>query len=219
MSAKPLRILGVHGVRNYQGGLEPLEAADRLGVWWRNAICDGLSLPKEKLDVISVRVAYYAHRLHLRTAQGDEDPGVLDPEVQELIVEWAQLCGAPEETAQGWIMAPARAAVEWLTDRFGLDHKSASILIAAFFREVHTFLSDAGRKAAALSDVAHAIEQNTPHVIIAHSLGSVLSYEALWAYRHAPVDMLVTLGSPLAMTGIIYDRLTSHSGPRRRLPV
>jgi len=213
-----LRILGVHGVKNHQVGLEPVQAAERLAGWWRGAVRKGLGLPKEGPDIPSVEVAYYAHRLHLGTAQGDEDPGLLGPELQELIVDWAKLCGAPDETAQGWLSAPARAAVEWVADKFGLDHKPARILAAVFFREVHTYFTDPGRRAAATADVAEAIQHTAPLVVIAHSLGSVVAYEALWAHPHPPIDLLLTVGSPLAMPDIVYHRLNAHEGARRRPP-
>jgi hypothetical protein len=218
MTEKMLRILGVHGVRNYQGGLESAKAAERLGRWWNNAVCEGLSLSEERSDLLNVKVAYYAHRLHLHASQGDEDPGLLDPEVQEIIVTWAKLCGAPEEIAQGRATAPARAAVEWVADKFGLNHKPARILASVFFREVHTYFTDSTRRACATSDVAHAIEDTAPNVIIAHSLGSVLSYEALWSHSHPPIDLLLTLGSPLPMPDIVFHRLNQHEGVKGRPP-
>ena len=163
-------------------------------------------------------LAYYAHRLHLGTAQGSADFGLLEPEVQELIVAWASLCGAPQETAQGRLSAPARAAVEWVANRYGLDNKLARILAAVFFREVNTYFTNPERRAAAIADVAAAIERTCPDIIIAHSLGSVVAYETLWTHPHPPISLLLTLGSPLAMPSIIYHRLETHDGPRNRPP-
>ena len=108
MDGEPLRILGVHGVKNYQDGLAPAQAAERLAGWWRAATCKGLGLPEDESCPLSMDLAYYAHRLHLGTAQGSADFGLLEPEVQELIVAWASLCGAPQETAQGRLSAPPR---------------------------------------------------------------------------------------------------------------
>ncbi|WP_439382094.1 hypothetical protein [Amycolatopsis lexingtonensis] len=46
-----------------------------------------------------------------------------------------------------------------------------------------------------------------PSVVVAHSLGSVVAFEAL--HEHAgPVPLLVTLGSPLAMSTVVWHRLT-----------
>ena len=177
MDGEPLRILGVHGVKNYQDGLAPAQAAERLAGWWRAATCKGLGLPEDESCPLSMDLAYYAHRLHLGTAQGSADFGLLEPEVQELIVAWASLCGAPQETAQGRLSAPRRAAVEWVANRYGLDHKLARILAAVFFREVNTYFTNPERRAAAIADVAAAIERTCPDIIVAHSLGSVVAYE------------------------------------------
>jgi len=43
--------------------------------------------------------------------------------------------------------------------------------------------------------------------VIAHSLGAVVAYEALHAHPELQVDLLVTLGSPLALPGAVFDRL------------
>jgi hypothetical protein len=218
MTGEALRILGVHGVKNYQPGLNPRQAAERLAGWWRSAICMGLALPKECAHVAIIDVAYYAQHLHLSVVQGDEDPGALDPEVQQLIVAWAKVCGAPEEMAQGRLAAPARAAVEWIAQKYGLEHRPTRILTTTFFREVQTYFTDPERREAAVADVAEAIQCTRPDVVIAHSLGSVVAYEALWAYPEQPVDLLLTIGSPLAMPDIVLNRLSVHEGPRRRPP-
>ena len=44
-------------------------------------------------------------------------------------------------------------------------------------------------------------------VLVGHSLGSVVAYEALCANPEWPVTMLVTLGSPLGIPNLIFDRL------------
>jgi hypothetical protein len=213
-----LRILGVHGVKNHQGGLEPAVAAERLAGWWTSAVRKGLGLSEYGESLLTINMAYYAHRLHLGTAQGEDDPGLLDPDVQELIVSWSKLCGAPQETAQGWLGSPARAAADWVACKWGLDQKIVRILAAAFFREVQTYFTDADRRTAATNDVAAAVESTAPQVIIAHSLGSAVIYETLWAHAHPPIDLLITIGSPLAMPDIVYHRLRPHAGPRGRPP-
>jgi hypothetical protein len=212
-------ILGVHGVNNYQPGLGPEDAATRLAGWWNAAVCKGLTLPGNEIESLSVQVAYYAHRLRLRTAQGDDALETLPPEVQQLIVDWAKLCGLPGRAAQGRISAPVRAAVEWVANTHGLDHRSTRLLAIMFFQEVNTYFQDRERRDAATFEIASAIERYSPSVIIAHSLGSVVAYESLWKHRnHLPIDLLLTLGSPLAMPDIVYHRLESHEGPRGRPP-
>lgn len=54
--------------------------------------------------------------------------------------------------------------------------------------------------------------------MIAHSLGTVVAYEALNAHPELDLDLLVTLGSPLALPGAVFPRLqpppTGGTGPR-----
>ena len=63
-------------------------------------------------------------------------------------------------------------------------------------------------------------------MLVGHSLGSVVAYEALRANPEWPVRMLVTLGSPLGIPNLIFDRLEpaplaagdARIGPRGRWP-
>lgn len=48
-----------------------------------------------------------------------------------------------------------------------------------------------------------------PTVVVAHSLGSVVAFESLHE-RPTPVSLLVTLGSPLAMSTLVWQRLVPH---------
>nr|WP_052478053.1 hypothetical protein [Kibdelosporangium sp. MJ126-NF4]CEL15646.1 hypothetical protein [Kibdelosporangium sp. MJ126-NF4]CTQ90315.1 hypothetical protein [Kibdelosporangium sp. MJ126-NF4] len=197
------RILGVHGVGNYQAGLDPVAASGLLTRRWSTALHRNLSMPTG----LDMSVAYYAHRLSQDIAQGDEDLAHLPEPVQRDIIRWAQFLGAPDETPQGRITAPVRAFVEWVSARFGLDSRLARKFITTFFREVHTYFDDTPRRTSAIQDVADAVERHRPSVILAHSLGSVVTYEALTTHPHPDVDLLITLGSPLAMPDIVLDRL------------
>ncbi|WP_405996671.1 serine peptidase [Streptomyces sp. NBC_00829] len=212
-----MKILGVHGVHNYQAGLHARQASHRLATWWRDAILNGLEAESEE-GRLGVDVAYYAHHLHRGIAQGDDDPAHLDPVVQRHIVEWATLLGAPQVTAQGRLTVPVRSAVDWVADRYGLDHRLVRIFVTKFFRELDLYFSDPVSREAARSEVVDAVIRHRPDVIIAHSLGSVIAYEALWTMGPSAVDLLVTLGSPLAMPDVVYERLAPHPGPRARPP-
>ncbi len=68
-----------------------------------------------------------------------------------------------------------------------------------------SYLTDEQVRAYALDKVAKLIDPDT-RVLVGHSLGSVVAYEA--AHRLAqPLPLLVTLGSPLGLRTIIYERL------------
>lgn len=180
------KILGVHGIGNFKYGSAEAISAD----WtkWLGA---------------DVRVAYYAQHLHRGTPQGD--PAMLEPDEQEFLVDWVEQL-VPHQVPQGPRTARARQAADWLTKHFGATAKAFAM---AFTREVHTYLSerDTVRRSKVRIEVANAIAEHKPDIVIAHSLGSVVAYETLWAYPNQPVELLITVGSPLAMPHVVRERL------------
>lgn len=85
-------------------------------------------------------------------------------------------------------------------------------------KQVRRYLTDPELRAAARARVTHLIGPDT-QVVVGHSLGSVVAYEALHALdasdmsegpkdgRGHRVRALVTLGSPLGIRNLIFDRL------------
>jgi hypothetical protein len=204
------RIVGVHGIGNHHyltrvGSVAA--AAKAISMDWAGALdsglasADPLSRPQSEL-----RVAYYAHLLHRGTAQGNTDPAYLDGDTQELLIAWVeQLVPARvPRIAQGPRTARARAAADWLATHFGDRARRAALI---FCREVSTYLNDATRRQAVRDTVAETMANHRPRIVIAHSLGSVIAYESLWQHPWARVDLLLTLGSPLAIPGVIFNRL------------
>ncbi|WP_117214137.1 alpha/beta fold hydrolase [Allorhizocola rhizosphaerae] len=81
--------------------------------------------------------------------------------------------------------------------------------VVAFFREVEAYLrADAPHRTLAQLDVANAIAGvDGPITVVAHSLGSVVAYEALHRYPQKEIELFVTPGSPLAMPVAVFPRL------------
>ncbi|HEX6354754.1 hypothetical protein [Actinophytocola sp.] len=73
-------------------------------------------------------------------------------------------------------------------------------------KQVRRYLQDAQLRKAARSVVGDAITAET-RVVVAHSLGSVVAYEAMAAMPGHGVRALVTVGSPLGIANLIFDRL------------
>ena len=92
-------------------------------------------------------------------------------------------------------------------------------------RQVRDYLHVPEIRRQAVALVAGAVEDDT-RVLVGHSLGSVVAYEALCAHPEWPVRGLVTLGAPLGIPNLIFDRLQpaplsraeAGSGPRGRWP-
>jgi hypothetical protein len=85
----------------------------------------------------------------------------------------------------------------------------AGIAESAFIgdlKQVSTYFDDKKKRAAIQEKVAGAIADDT-RVIVGHSLGSVVAYEVLFAHPHEQVRALVTLGSPLGLRNVVFDRL------------
>lgn len=74
-------------------------------------------------------------------------------------------------------------------------------------KQVKAYLHDPEMKQAIQHRVLKKVTPET-RVIIGHSLGSVVAYECLCAHPEWNIDTLITLGSPLGMSPIVFDALT-----------
>ncbi|MFE3269926.1 hypothetical protein [Streptomyces sp. NPDC059215] len=132
----------------------------------------------------------------------------------------------PELTAQGRLGIPLRNIVTALARHFSFDGRLTRGFIATCLREVNMYMRhpEAPARLAAREEVASVIAAHQPRIVIAHSLGSVVTYEALHAHPELRVELLVTVGSPLALPHGIFQRLqpapgnssTSCRSPRSR---
>jgi pimeloyl-ACP methyl ester carboxylesterase len=73
-------------------------------------------------------------------------------------------------------------------------------------KQVRRYLTDSALREAARDRVRALIGPDTT-VVVAHSLGTVVAYEALCSLPGHPVRELVTLGSPLGIRNLIFDGL------------
>ncbi|MEV0642117.1 hypothetical protein AB0I77_45825 [Streptomyces sp. NPDC050619] len=126
------------------------------------------------------------------------DPGVVDPDSRTL----------------ARVPRGAQAALRALsTSRF---FSGLAVRMLVFdLKQVRRYLMDEDVRAEIQDRLATAVDADT-RVVVGHSLGSVVAYEALAAHRTWPVRSLVTLGSPLGVSfvqdfvqGFVHDRLPS----------
>ncbi|SDE08984.1 hypothetical protein [Glycomyces harbinensis] len=194
------RIVGVHGIGNYLPEPPVLAAQVKTREW--AAALAGSPFRRSSEPDADVRVAYYADLLQPPGRQGGPE---LDQDAESMFLEF--LKDWIPEGAQGsstWLL---RLAASRLADAVALSPAAAFGFLSAFFPEVAAFLRVEGAftpKHHVLARVAS--ELAGAEVVIAHSLGSVVAYEALWKYG-IEVPLLVTLGSPLAMP-TVFGRLT-----------
>jgi hypothetical protein len=201
-----LRVLGVHGAssqRYRRRDGSPEETSGALSAAWLRHL--RAATPAHPVDL---RVAYYGHHLH---SDAEDDPAFLDPGEQELLADWIGLLD-PELSAVPRSERAQRAG-EWLTRSFG---PGTRLFALAFCRELHTYLTEPERRSAAQKAVADAVAEQRPDVVLAHSLGSVVAYHALWEHQDQDLDLLVTLGSPLALPGAAGNGDARSRPPRVR---
>ena len=207
-----MRVVCVHGVGQQR------EAENTLHASWAPALCGGVSLTGGRLTEAEVRCAFYGDLFrppgrHL--AGGDplirgED---LDQFEQDLLVAW----WAEAARTDAGVVAPDARTLAGRTPggvQRALRALSGSRFFAALgergllgdLRQVRDYIHKPEVRGEARRRVAAVVGEDT-RVLVGHSLGSVVAYEALCANPDWPVRMLVTLGSPLGIPNLIFDRL------------
>ncbi|MGV9893001.1 serine peptidase [Streptomyces tendae] len=202
----PVRIVAVHGVGYHDRRATTDQVRSKQSTLWAQHLANGLQLPTDRFDL---DFAYYATQLNTGpTAQGSAEE-LDDPLAKQLMAAWLEELGAPKPVAQGAVTLPLRYAASWVAEKFSLDGRLTQWFIRLFFREVAIYLcaDDDPARLAAREQVAAHIAQHRPRIVIAHSLGTVVTYEALHAHPELHVELLLTLGSPLALPNAVFDRL------------
>ena len=119
----------------------------------------------------------------------ESDPGVIDPDARSLV-------RVPGSVQAGLRALSGSAFFAGLAERAMLFD----------LQQVRRYMTDPVVRAAVQDRVAAGVDEDT-RVMVGHSLGSVVAYEALCAHPEWPVRGLVTLGSPLGIRNLIFDRL------------
>lgn len=208
----------VHGIWNRQPRLSPRDAASALALAARESLTRGLA--RSGVAAPEVAMAYYAHLLTDEWAAETQSTAPGGDRFEELsagqlaeAAEWLALAGAPApDEPQADVLIPVR----WSLDRLvrmrvhgegaGLRERLAERLerlIVASLRESDAYTSRPGRRQQARTVVADAVRAHRPRVLVAHSLGSVVAYEALHAHPDLSVDLFLTLGSPLGLPALM----------------
>jgi hypothetical protein len=73
-------------------------------------------------------------------------------------------------------------------------------------RQVRCYFMEPETRQMVQDRVAEAVDDDT-RVLVGHSLGSIVAYEVLCAHPEWPIRALVTLGAPLGVRNLIFDRL------------
>lgn len=112
---------------------------------------------------------------------------------------------APAERAKARTPMVAQRALAALSGSRFFAGLAERVMIADL-KQVRAVLHDDNVRACARQRIAATIGPDTL-VVIGHSLGSVIAYETLAEEREAASVTLVTLGSPLGVRNLVFDRL------------
>jgi pimeloyl-ACP methyl ester carboxylesterase len=200
MEERMAKIVCVHGIG------QAWEARETLLASWAPALAGGVSNAGMRLNQSEVDVAFYGHQYRPLAKKGGQLPDWVAGDVENsLEKELIETLGAALQTAApNMEKGPTRTlaySVQALarTPFFG---SAAQSLVIWCIRQVRLYLTDAGFRSTAQSALVQAISPDT-RVVVAHSLGSIVAYEALCAHPEWPVHTLITLGSPLGMRPIL----------------
>lgn len=209
------RVVCVHGIG------QQLKGEDSLAGEWRPALRDGMrraGCREEQLPTNGeLRCVFYGDLFRPAGRQLDVgDPWLTAADAtgfdQELLMVWWR--GAAESDPQV-IHPDARTLARTPGSvQAGLRALSGSTFFAGLadrvklfdLQQVRRYMTDPGVRREVQDRVAAEVGEDT-RVVVSHSLGSVVAYEALCAHPEWPVRALVTLGSPLGIRNLIFERL------------
>jgi hypothetical protein len=210
-------IVGVHGIA------QQLKAADVLDAEWSPTLKGGLSNAKRlPIPDGSLRSAFYGSLFRTAAtirAGGDVQYRSSDVEEgfeQELLHEWWVAAAnaepsrvVPPDAQVRGTSSSVQAALRALS-RSKFFTGIAEHTMIGNLKQVRLYLSSPKIRDAAQQSVNDVVTEDT-RLIVAHSLGTVVTFEALHRYESEPhwknVRSLVTLGSPLGIRNLIFSKL------------
>ncbi len=209
-------VLGVHGIGQQQSGRNQMLPD------WQAALRDGIERARGRGgSAPTMDLAYYGD-LFLAGGDGKKGFAVPDPtedldddtvrfleDVQNEVVDPEEPL-APETPTKGLPRSVTRLGA-WLERRFGIAGK---LLFYGDLIQVRRYQRDDGLADSVVDRLRDPLGSG-PRVLVGHSLGSIVAYEALCVVPDHGVKTLVTLGSPLGLRSI---RAALHPEPAGRIP-
>nr|WP_205380164.1 hypothetical protein [Streptomyces sp. SID7805] len=185
---------------------------------WYPALSDGLALATdEHVARDEVSMAFYGDLFRPAGHRGLGTPELDASDVQdglerELLIKWWE-SASEQETRIAGPAVPVRLRTPHLVQRAldALSHSSffaglSERMMISSARQVRRYFTEPDVRPGIQDRIARRITRDT-EVIVAHSLGTVAAYETLHALPDCPSLTLVTLGSPLAVRNLVFERL------------
>jgi hypothetical protein len=207
------KVVGVHGIAQEYRGPHVLASQ------WLPALQDGVKFAGGSLAADDFAMAYYGDmfRPPAVMASGGFPPLKLnelddsdDAELLDLLWREAALVDRDVPNPDAEVMGHTP---QWVQSALNaLSHSKffaglAERVMIGMIKQVRLYFTDPAVRATAINSVGAVVTDET-RVVIGHSLGSVVAFEALAAAKSEwQVHTLVTLGSPLGIRNLIFDRL------------
>lgn len=207
------KIVAVHGINQQYRGSHTIYSE------WYPALQDGLERADFVLDSeTEVKCAFYGDIFRGGSkSKGDDIPDYDADDVEsgweeEFLLDLGQEAIALKQAGsesdgkkkKGVIIGIQRALnVVSGSPFFG---NVAEKVVINFLKQVKTYLHDPEKREEIKNKVLAEITDDT-RVLIGHSLGSVVCYEVLCQNPDLPIKAYVSLGSPLGIKRIVFDRL------------
>lgn len=203
----------IHGILSQYSGGHSLAAS------WVPALRDGLARASADhlLGSDEVACVFYGdifrgeERVLGTEPSGYDSAELMDPYERQLL--WLLWAGAveadPAMVPPGERTLSAVASVQAVLVALAGSRFLATVterMLIYWLRQVRRYFTEPDLRARIQSRFAGAVSADT-RIVVAHSLGSVIAYEALCAHPQWNVRALVTLGSPLGIPNLIRDRL------------
>jgi PGAP1-like protein len=206
-------VVGVHGIAQQYKGPHHLVAT------WLPSLQDGVHFAGGKLAAANFAMAFYGNLFRKPGTMSTTATGFpplsatdLDDDDTELLDLWWREAArvdpavpGPDDTTMVRTPKAAQRALNALSQSSFFAGAAERIMVGVV-KQVRLYFSDAQVRAAAVGSVEDAVTADT-RVLIGHSLGSVVAYEALAAHPEWKVHTLVTLGSPLGISNLVFDKL------------
>ncbi|QNP68225.1 hypothetical protein IAG44_01240 [Streptomyces roseirectus] len=213
-------IVAVHGIGQYGS------SAGRLRETWLPALREGLTragaVGLVDLERVDLDCVYYADELR----PGGKDAGMvpaygpadIEPGFeQELLTLWWRAAAAyepdrvpgPDSLTKIYSPQLVQRALASLSRSTFWSAVPRRVIIAAL-KDLRRYLYVPGIRKRVQARIVAALGPDT-RIVIGHSLGSVVAYEALHNVDGATTELLLTVGSPLGIPHLVLDRLEPPS--------
>jgi hypothetical protein len=202
----------IHGIG------QQLKGEETLALEWRAALRDGMRRAGGREDELppddSIAVAFYGDLFRGKKAGAGVPYELIDIDEgfeSELLIAWSRATGLdehrvePPTTKGGWYPEHVqRLARALLRSRFFAELTDR--LLVGAIKQVRWYFTEPEMRQSARKRLSQLIGPET-RLVMAHSLGSIVAYEVLCCAVAPIAPALITLGSPLGLPNLIFDRL------------